>query len=171
MTWSIATRNNSNDLLSLNWMCLDPITIDKIISNSNNYWQNDWNGCLAQFCFDWQPCNDLWNQSTDQIKNNNFHFYFLISKNFHLIRSRSVMIFAIFVSRSNLSILSTFSSSVLILEFNVARTTQSQKMNETIEMIVCGCNIRVWMSIFLLIIYINLLYYNQNLFFFKIVFC
>ena len=70
-----------------------------------------------------------------------------------MIRSRSVMIFAIFVSRSNLSILSTFSSSALILLLNVARTTQNPKTNETIEMIVCGCIIRVWMSILFWLLY------------------
>lgn len=65
-----------------------------------------------------------------------------------LIRSRSAWILSSFTFISMMSTVFLNSSSALILEFKVARTTQSQKMNETIEMIVCGCKNRVWMSIF-----------------------
>lgn len=72
--------------------------------------------------------------------------YYLWSSHCFLIQSRSVWILASFSFISIASIVFLNSSNALILLFNVARTTQSPKINETIEMIVCGCDIRVWMS-------------------------
>ena len=103
-------------------------------------------------------------RNNKQIKRIFFHsiFYFSWSSRFFLIHSKSAWILSSWTLISVISIVFLNSSRFFTLEFNVARTTQSQKTNETVEMIVCGCKIRVWMSI--LFFYQNKILFNKSFF-------